>query len=92
MALTLGNSLGPSWMRAGHGQAFPDNKDFRMYIGPRNTVPAVDGGVSRCVPEALLGGSWVVISGVISPQIWVIAIVTLLVTPLITNHEPPSKP
>ena len=38
----------------------------------------------------LLGGSWVVISGVISPLRWVITIVTLLITPLITTHEPPS--
>ena len=38
------------------------------------------------------GGSWVVISGVISPLIWHITIVTLLVTPLITTHEPPSSP
>ena len=36
----------------------------------------------------LLGGSWVVICRVISPLIW---IVTLLMTPLITTHEPPSK-
>ena len=40
--------------------------------------------------EALLGGSWVVISGVVSPPIWVTTIVTLLITPLITTHEPPS--
>ena len=39
----------------------------------------------------LLGGSWVVISGAISPLIWVITIVTLLIIPLITTHEPPSK-
>ena len=38
----------------------------------------------------LLGGSCVVISGVISPLTWVISIVTLLITPLITTHEPPS--
>ena len=38
---------------------------------------------------SLLGGSWVVISGVISP---LICIVTLLITPFITTHEPPSKP
>ena len=38
----------------------------------------------------LLGGSWVVISGVIGPLIWVIVIVTLLITLLITTHEPPS--
>ena len=40
----------------------------------------------------MLGGSWVVISGVMSPLIWVITIVTLLITPLITAHEPPSGP
>ena len=42
--------------------------------------------------KLLLGGSWVVISGVISPLIWVTSIVTLLIiiTLLITNHEPPS--
>ena len=32
--------------------------------------------------STLLGGSWVVISGVISVLIWVISIVTLLITPL----------
>ena len=30
---------------------------------------------------SLLGGSWVVISRAISPLIWVISIVTLLITP-----------
>ena len=42
----------------------------------------------------LLGGSWVVVSGVISPLIWgisFICIVTLLITLLITAHEPPSR-
>ena len=39
----------------------------------------------------LLGGSGVVISGVICPLIWVITIVTLLTTPLITTPEPPSR-
>ena len=34
---------------------------------------------------------WVVISGVISPLLWVIIMVTLLITPLITTHEPPSS-
>ena len=49
--------------------------------------------------RVLLGGSWVVISGVltpliwaISPLIWVISIITLLITPLITSHEPLSRP
>ena len=33
----------------------------------------------------------VVISRVIGPPIGVITIVTLLITPLITTHEPPSR-
>ena len=37
--------------------------------------------------RVVLGGSWVVISRVINPVIWVITIVT----PLITTHEPPSR-
>ena len=41
--------------------------------------------------QGLPGGSWVVISGVISPLIWVISIVTLLITLVITTHEPPSR-
>ena len=36
-------------------------------------------------------GFRVVISGVISPPIWVKSLVTLLITLLITTHEPPSK-
>ena len=45
----------------------------------------------RTGTETLLGGSWVVISGVMSPLIWVITIVTRLITPLIPTHEPPSS-
>ena len=40
---------------------------------------------------SVLGGSWVVISIAISPLMWVITIVILLITPLITTHEPPSS-
>ena len=56
------------------------------YAGPRMMCSGdlFAGGV------CILGGSWVVISGVTSPLIWVISIVTLLITPLITTHEPPS--
>ena len=39
----------------------------------------------------ILGGSWLVISGVISPPIWVVTMVTLLITPRITTHESPSR-
>ena len=38
----------------------------------------------------LLGGSWVVVSMVISPLIWVRTIVTLPIAPLISTHEHPS--
>ena len=41
--------------------------------------------------QDVVGGSWEVISGVISTLIWVITIATLLITPLITTHEPPSR-
>ena len=41
-------------------------------------------------PFTLLGGPWVVISRVISPLIWLITTVALLITPLITTHEPSS--
>ena len=36
--------------------------------------------------EKQLGGSWVVISGILSPIIWVIIVVALLITPLITTY------
>ena len=52
-------------------------------------------GSFKLLPQALytlLGGSWVVISMVLRPVIWVMTIVTLLITPLITTHEPPSRP
>ena len=40
-------------------------------------------GLNQGDEHGLLGGSWVVISGVISPLIGVITIVTLIITPLI---------
>ena len=39
----------------------------------------------------LLGGSWVLINGLISPLVSLITIVTLLITMLITTHEPSSR-
>ena len=39
-------------------------------------------------PLGVLGGSWVVVSGVISPLTWAVSIVILLITLLITTHEP----
>ena len=44
--------------------------------------------------QTLLGGSWVVISGVITRVTIVITYIRglILITPLITTHEPPSRP
>ena len=39
---------------------------------------------------AILEGSGVVISGVVSPQIWVVSVVTPIITLLITTREPPT--
>ena len=56
-----------------------------------NTIRAsgVLRGFTRAV-NGILGGSWLVIIGVISPLISVITMVILLITLLITSHEPPS--
>ena len=43
-------------------------------------------------PTGLLGGSWVVISRVISRVTILITHIRGLITPLITTHEPPSRP
>ena len=48
--------------------------------------------MSSTVWVILLGGSWVVISGVISRVTMNITPARGLITPLITTHEPPSRP
>ena len=59
---------------------------------PQNGWPLVSADFWRQLlappAAAMLGGSRVVISGVISPLFWAIIMVTLLITPLITTHEP----
>ena len=66
-----------------------------MLAGVKTRSGLSDSIMMRCGGYFLspLGGSWVVISQVISPLIWVFClyIVHLLMTPLITTHEPPSK-
>ena len=57
----------------------------------QHACEAESGRVFKQSTAVSLGGSWVVISGVISPLIWFSTIVTLLITPLITTHEPPRK-
>ena len=44
------------------------------------------------IKAPVLGGSWVVIGVVLSSLIWVITLVILLIAPVITTHEPPSRP
>ena len=41
--------------------------------------------------DRVLGGSWVVISGVISRVTIIMTHIRGLITPLITTHEPPSR-
>ena len=59
------------------------------------TSAVVQTTLKPCTPQTLnrvlLVGSWVAISGVKSPLIWVTSIVTLLITLLISTHEPPSS-
>ena len=42
-------------------------------------------------PLLILGGSWVVISGVISPLFLVLTILTLLITAATAHREPTQK-
>ena len=51
-------------------------------------IPAILLQQGEDITELLLGGSWAVISRVISPRIWVISTVILLITLPITAHEP----
>ena len=44
----------------------------------------------RALESRVLGGSWVVISGVLSRVTILITHIGGLITPLITTHEPPS--
>ena len=57
---------------------------------PRRVL-AADRGCRPLIASQLVLGSWVVLSGAISPVTWVIIMVALLITLLITTHEPPSK-
>ena len=43
------------------------------------------------ITTPLLGGSWVVISGVISRVTVTITHIVGLITPFVTTHEPPSR-
>ena len=65
----------------------------------RNTVRVLRSPwIRSCIPDAeadsfegVLGGSWVVINGVISRVTILTTHIRGLITPLITTHEPPSR-
>ena len=57
-----------------------ETQDYYIALSP-------DATESRNANSSQLGGSWVVISGVISPLVWVIIMVTLLITPCITTQK-----
>ena len=53
-------------------------------------VPVLHPPHDVSAPSPILGGSWVVITGVIIRVTILISHVRGLITPLITTHEPPS--
>ena len=77
-------------MQDSYHQQYPHFRFGREATSQQKPVCSTHALVSSLKSLFLLGGSWVVISGVVSPLIWVITIVTLLITPLITTHEPLS--
>ena len=73
------------------GQNASTSAAFEAKVGSPRAVSSTGPTVGlTSAPDPVLGGSWVVISRVISPLIWVISIVILLITILITTHEPLS--
>ena len=71
------------------GRIWPPGKSSTS--GPDLAGFASEGLEFGAVSHTVLGGSWVVISGVISSLLWVLTMVTLLITPPTTAHEPPSN-
>ena len=62
-----------------------------MLQGPRSLATrAMIAAMTFLATYPLLGGSWVAIRGVISLLSRVRSTVILLISPLITTHEPPS--
>ena len=61
---------------------------LRVYLNPE----PVSLNLNTQTLNPILGGSWVGINGVRSRVTVVITRIRGLITPLITTHEPPSKP
>ena len=58
-------------------------------LSPYNAL--IDPFKGTLIVPLVPGGSWVVISGVISKVTVLITLIRGLITPLITTHEPPSR-
>ena len=52
------------------------------FMGSKGSLKGSFKGSIGSLELGVFGGSWVVIPGVISPLIWVVGIVTLLIAPL----------
>ena len=65
------------------------NYPYSHLVANRKTLLSFFG--TACNSSVLLGGSWVVISGVISRVAVLITHNGGLIAPLITTHEPPSQ-
>ena len=85
-----------TWKRQSFQAPIQEGYTDSIYIETTLRPKYIPDDPRACKPlpklQPRLGGSWVDIRGVISPLIWVIIIVTLLITPLRTTHEPPSTP
>ena len=68
--------------------AFPNDNELHVWSAVTVTPWDQCAWHRRHIQRIELGGSWVVISGVITPLIRVIIIVILLRTPLITTLNP----
>ena len=68
------------------------NRPSLLWFGGPNSIMVVHMDPWVMQDCRLLGRSWVVISGAISQGKILMTLITGLKTPLITTHEPPSRP
>ena len=67
----------------------PKTRATHPNLGFRGSGKSSERGRLFLTSVPVLGGTWVVISGVFSPRIGVIVALSLLMNPLITTHDPP---
>ena len=69
----------------------PEQRDFEIIHEFGVWGFDIEGALVIRISTELLGGSWVVVSGLISKVTIDITHIKGLITPLITTHQPPSK-